>query len=392
VALQLLSHNEIDRRLLLVRVKEIQEAINEMIPEKLADITVDWLNDALHENGFLENNRIAILTQEPVGAGAGNLSQMAKLAVSFDRDDANLPTTMVAKIPTLYESAREIGRQLNAYERETRFYIDVASHIPMRTPQLIYGAADSENERYVLLLEDCSRCAVIDQVKGLDLELSQLIAIKLADFHSAYWNSDDISRFAWLPRPRGSQMQATVDVLRTSVDACAKSDKFKQMLPEGGWEVCLKVYDRAPLMVQSVSDENLTIIHSDFRADNMFLDYDTPDDPLVVFDWQMVQVSRGPFDLAYLLGASIEIDLRRQIEKDIVRLYYNRLLEKGVSGYDFDECWSDYLKGWLMYTYILTMAFASLDMSNPRAAELLRRAEDRWFTAILDNDATRVLP
>lgn len=144
--------------------------------------------------------------------------------------------------------------------------------------------------------------------------------------------------------------------------------------------------------MDSVSDQNITIIHSDFRSDNMFLDNEAPDDPLVVFDWQMVLISRGVFDLAYLFGASIEIDLRRQIEKDIVRLYHDRLLENGVSGYSFDECWSDYMKGWLMYTYILTMAYASLDMSNPRAADLLRRAEDRWFTAIVDNNAIDVLP
>ena len=362
-----------------------------MIPGRLTDISVDWLNEALHSNGFLKDANIAALTHEPLGVGTGNLSEMARLVVSYD-DGAGLPATMVAKLPPPLESARAIGRQLNAYERETRFYIDVASHIPMRTPQLIYGAADPDNERYVLLLEDCSHCAPIDQVKGLDLALSRLMATKLADFHSAYWDSDSLSSFGWLPRPRGPQMQATVDILRTSVDACAKSQEFKDMLPEGGWEVCLKIYDRAEELVDSVSDQNITIIHSDFRSDNMFLDNEAPDDPLVVFDWQMVLISRGVFDLAYLFGASIEIDLRRQIEKDIVRLYHSRLLDRGISGYSFDECWSDYMKGWLMYTYILTMAYASLDMSNPRAADLLRRAEDRWFTAIVDNNAIDVLP
>ena len=363
-----------------------------MIPKRLTDITIDWLNDELHDNGFLKNACIVTLKHEPVGVGAGNLSEMARLTVSYNRDDVHLPRTMVVKLPTPYESARAIGQQLNAYERETRFYMEVASHIPMRTPGLIYGAADSENENYVLVMEDCSGYAPIDQVKGLDIELSKLIAAKLADFHSVWWNADNLFSFAWMPRPRGLQMQATVDILRTSVDACSKSQEFKDMLPEGGWDVCLKIYDRADALVNSVNDQNLTFIHSDFRSDNMFLDKDRPDDPLVVFDWQMVQISRGPFDLAYLFGASIEIDLRRQIEKDIVRLYHNRLLGNGVSGYGFDECWADYMKGWLMYSYILTMAYASLDMSNARAAELMRTAENRWFTAIVDNNAMDVLP
>jgi len=362
-----------------------------VIPRSLTEISVDWLNEVLSENGFLSGARVLNVKHEPIGAGSGNLSAMARLTLSYDRS-SGLPSTMVVKLPTPFESARAIGDQLNAYERETRFYMEVAPHIPMRTPRLIYGAADAENERYVLILEDCSHCAPIDQVKGLDVPLSRMIATKLADFHAAYWDAPSLSSFGWLPRPRSPEMQATVGILRTSVDACAKSQDFKDMLPPGGWEVCLRIYDRAEALVNSITDSNITIIHSDFRSDNMFLDNDMPDDPLVVFDWQMVQISRGPFDLAYLFGASIEVNLRQQIEKDIVRLYHKRLLENGVSGYGFDECWADYMKGWLVYTYILTMAYASLDMSNPRAAELLRRAEIRWFRAITDNNALSVLP
>ena len=58
-----------------------------MIPKRLTDITIDWLNDELHDNGFRKNACIVTLKQELVGVGAGNLSEMARLTVSYDRDD-----------------------------------------------------------------------------------------------------------------------------------------------------------------------------------------------------------------------------------------------------------------------------------------------------------------
>jgi len=363
-----------------------------LIPKTLTGITLHWLDRVLCENGVLNKNHVRSLTQLPLGAGSGNLSLLVKLVVTYERDDENLPKTMIAKIPTNFASARDIGNQLNAYERETRFYIDIADKIPMRTPKLIYGAVDKLTDTYILILEDCSRFALIDQIKGLDIKVSELIAVKLADFHAAWWDKRGLSSFTWLPRPRGPNMQSTVNILRTTIETCGKSHEFINLLPQGGWEACRKISERANLLVQSVTDDNLTIIHSDFRSDNLFLDNSTPADPLVVFDWQMVQISRGVFDLSYLFGASIDTELRRKIEKNIIKMYHERLQHNGVKGYSFDECWADYLKGWLIYTYILTMAFASLDNSNARAFEVVKRSEARWFSAIVDNNAISVLP
>ena len=358
----------------------------------MTDITLQWLDEALHESGLLEENHLRTLTQLPLGVGSGNMSLLTKLAVTYERDDEKLPKTMIIKIPTTFASARDIGNQLNAYERETRFYIDIADKIPMRTPKLIFGASDKETDTYILILEDCSRFALIDQIKGLDTKVSELIAVKLADFHAAWWNKKGLSSFTWLPRPRGQEIQSTVNILRTTIETCDKSDEFKNLLPRGGWEACQKISERADLLVQSITDSNLTIIHSDFRSDNLFIDNNTPADPLVVFDWQMVQISRGIFDLSYLFGASIDIEIRRKIERNIIKIYYERLQHNGIKSYSFDECWADYLKGWLIYTYILTMAYASLDNSNARAFEVVKRSEARWFSAIVDNNAISVLP
>ncbi len=363
-----------------------------MIPEQTKDITVAWLNEALHANGFLTDARIVSLAREPIAVGQGFMSDMAKLTVAYDRDAPNLPTTMIAKLPATYESARAVAMQLNLYEREIRFYQDAAPKSPIRTPGLICGEIDSANQRYALLLEDCSHCEQLDQTVGMNYEQAKLATLKLADFHARWWDADDLGSFDWLPGPKDPAVMVLIDVFTASWEACAQHDDFRKMLPAGGWEAGLKLYEHYRWLIENLPENKLTMSHVDYRADNMFFDRGTPDDPLIVFDWGGTLIARGVTNLAYLLGGSLTIDLRRRVEKDLVKLYYQRLLDRGVSGYSYDECRTDYLQGLLVFTIIAVLAFSTLDMSDPRGAELLRVAVDRWFTSIVDNDATSVLP
>ena len=363
-----------------------------MIPARSKDITAEWLNEALHSSGFLRGANITALQHEPWGVGEGFVSDMARLTVTYDPEVPRLPKTMIAKLPTTYESARAVALQFNVYEKEIRFYIEVAPRSPIRAPGLIYGEVDSERQKYVLILEDCSCYAQIDQITGLDDDQTKLVALKLADFHARWWDAEDLFSFLWIPKPRGAEAMALIDTFRVCWDVSVQNEEFVRALPEGGREAGLKIYEHYPWLIESVPDNHLTITHLDFRVDNMFFDWATADDPLIVFDWGGASVGRGVGDLAYMLGGSVATELRRTLEKDVVKLYYERLLEGGVSSYSFDECWNDYLKGLLFFTFIGVLAVASLDMSDPRGTELLRVAIPRYFTSIVDNDATSVLP
>ena len=363
-----------------------------MIPERTTDITAEWLNDALHENGFLKEASIVSMRQEPMAVGEGFMSDMARLTVTYDHKAHELPATMIAKLPTPYESARQVALQFNIYEREIRFYTEVAPQSPIRTPGLVYGEVDPENQRYILIMEDCSAYEQVDQVTGLNSDQAKLAALRLADFHARWWDAEDLFSFSWLPKPRGPEAMALIDTFRFCWDVSAQNEDFAKVLPEGGREAGLRIYEHYPWLIESMPDTHLTITHLDFRADNLFFDWATADDPVVVFDWGGVCINRGVGDLAYLLGGSVATDPRRAVEEDVIGLYYERLLERGVSGYSLEECRNDYLKGLLFFTFIGVLAVASLDMRDPRGTELLRVAMPRYFTAILDNDATSVLP
>ncbi len=76
----------------------------------------------------------------------------------------------------------------------------------------------------------------------------------------------------------------------------------------------------------------------------------------------------------------------------MIRLYLKRLEEKGITGFDFDMAWDDYLQALVGYVAFLPLAFTQLDRSDPRAIELGKVNTNRLFGSIIDNDATSIFP
>ena len=363
-----------------------------MIPAASKDITANWLNEALHESGFLKDVNIKSIGYEQWGVGEGFVSDMARLTLDYDREAPHLPRTVVAKLPTAYESAYEMAMLFNVYEREIRFYTEMAPQSPIRTPALVYADVDLEEKKYFLLLEDCSCYQQVDQSQGLDHEQTRQVALMLADFHAYWWDRENLLSFPWMITNTGPVAWALVDAFRGYWDFSVQVPGFVAALPEGGYEAGAKLRQSYQWLIETGADDHLTIAHFDFRVDNLFFDSDNREKPVIVFDWGSTNINRGVIDLSYLLGGSLEVDLRREIEKDIVRLYHDRLQEKGISGYSWDECWQDYLKGTLIYAYIPVLAYATLDTSNPRGQLLAPLLTTRHFTTIVDNDATSLLP
>ena len=363
-----------------------------MIPATSKDITANWLNEVLHESGFLKDVNITSIGYEQWGVGEGFVSDMARLTLNYDREAPLLPRTIVAKLPTSFESAHAVAMLFNLYEREIRFYTEVVPQSPIRTPALVYSDVDLEEKKYILLLEDCSCYEQVDQLQGLNHEQTRQVALMLADFHAHWWDRENLLSFPWMPTNKGESAWALVDTYKGYWDASVQMPDFVAALPEGGYEAGAKLRESYQWLIETGADDHLTISHFDFRVDNLFFDPGNSEYPVIVFDWQASNTNRGVVDLSYLLGGSLPIELRREIEEDIVRLYHNRLLEKGISGYSYDECWEDYLKGTLIFAYIPVLAYASLDTGDARGKQLASLLTTRHFTTIVDNNATSQLP
>ena len=63
---------------------------------------------------------------------------------------------------------------------------------------------------------------------------------------------------------------------------------------------------------------------------------------VAALDWQTLSLALPARDLAYLVATSLEPEVRRSCEEEVVAAYHARLVELGVEGYDLATCWDDY--------------------------------------------------
>ena len=62
-------------------------------------------------------------------------------------------------------------------------------------------------------------------------------------------------------------------------------------------------------------------------------------------------------DVATVIGGGMPVAARRELEQSLVRQYHACLVEFGVTGYSYDECWRDYVFQMFVPTMrLLTMA------------------------------------
>ncbi len=363
-----------------------------MIPKRTKRISSEWLNEALHKSGYLKEINIESISREPWGAGEGFVSDMARLTITYDKESVEAPKTMIVKMPTTFRTALAVALQYNLYEKEIRFYTEIAPISPIRVPGLIFYDYDIDSKKSILILEDCSCYTQVDQIEGLNQEQTELVIDTIADFHIKWWDSPDLYSYDWIPKPRDEVSNSLVKTYQNDWDISIKSKEFNEFLPEGGQKAGESIYKNFSWLVNDIPDENITLTHFDFRVDNVFFDLKDKKNPLIVFDWGSISANGGILDIAYLLAQSLPISLRRKIEKKMVERYVKRVEKSGITTYDFDLAWEFYLRSLMCYAYIPVLGYAQLDKSDPRAMKLFEIITKRQFTAILDNEATSICP
>src|SRR5262245_24658419 len=169
------------------------------VPRSPHEITPEWLTDALAEGGALKGCRLSSVTPQSIGAGAGLFGQLARLQLKYDGGSPG-PPTMIVKMPTTHEGNRAIGNLFQFYEREGRFYEEVAPSIEIRVPRCYYRVMDVAADEHLLLLEDMAAGATPgDEVAGCTVEQAEAAIIVLAKHHASWWESPRLDSLDWMP-------------------------------------------------------------------------------------------------------------------------------------------------------------------------------------------------
>ncbi len=362
------------------------------IPATVAGLTADWLTDALRETGTIKYSRVTDVEHTvDIGAGFGFMCQLTKLGMTYDRPEQGAPSSIIAKLPTPVESNRNIADVFRFYELESRFYEDVAGSVELRTPHCFYNARATDSSDFVLLLEDLAPARVADQVAGCTLEQAELALRELAKFHATWWENPRLDEFDWLwsfdnPVRSGASQQS----YKMAWGPFAES--FGKLVTPEVFELGKRFGDQVVALTNQLARRPVTISHGDYRLDNLFFSTAEGGEPLAVIDWQIMSKGRGLFDVALFMTGTLDPDVRREKDEPFLRMYHDILVENGVNGYDFDECWHDYRVSTLFCWLYAVIALGTMDIGNERGLQLFTRNVQRSAAAVTDLNAGELLP
>jgi thiamine kinase-like enzyme len=144
-------------------------------------------------------------------------------------------------------------------------------------------------------------------------------------------------------------------------------------------------------MQQWIASPPLTVVHGDFRMDNLFFGTRPGDRAVAAVDWQGILRAKAVQDLAYLLSGSVPIEDRRTHERDLIARWHDTLVEGGVTDYSMDQAWEDYRRAVLYGWTIAVVIAGTLDPSNERGKAWMSEYVKRSVAAIEDHDLVPLL-
>lgn len=321
---------------------------------------------------------LAGLVASPIGIG----HTADTLQVFLDWDDPEQgPRTLVAKIPSADPQSAQTAASLGAYEREARFYVDLAPRTSLSVPKL-YGVMDVEGAPAGILLEDLSQLDALDQLTTVPVPVVRALRQELVRLQAPFWEDPETAALPWLHRRLGVPIPGILERMQRSwslaqgylasgfdADEAKVVDRFVEAA--GGWAESL--------------GGPYSLTHHDFRVDNMLFDADR----VVVLDWQTVGWGTPMFDVAYLLGTSLDPATRRRVEREEIARHVEELSALGVE-WSLDEAWLAYRQASLAVLLMLVPPTGSVKRTA-RGDAMFRHLIRQGARMALDLGATEFL-
>ena len=340
------------------------------------ELTSSWLAEALGTGPIDE------FTVEPIGTG--QMSESRRVSIDYAPGPDTGPASVVLKTASADENSRSVGVSLGVYDREVRFYSELAPRVGGPLPQCYTAVIDPREGWFTLLLEDVAPAVQGDQITGCAVEQARLATLELARLHAPVFADPQLGATPWLNQEMVLGQALMTQLLPTFLE------RYGDRVAPEHREVCRRfvasldgwVADRRP---------PLGLVHGDYRLDNMLFGAADAPRRFAVVDWQTVSWGPVMTDLSYFLGGSLAVEDRRAHEQVLVRGYYDALHAHGVRGFDWDQCWDGYRRQSFL-GILMTVGPAVLVERTERGDEMFLVSLSRYAQQILDLDALELLP
>lgn len=391
------------------------------IPRKLSEITPEWLTESLRESGVLNGERVIEFDHEVLGVGAGFMGDLLRLTLRVD-PAAQPPTSVIVKLPTTTVQNRRLGQMLGIYEREIRFYRDFASKLKPRIPACYYADMDASGDgraaiallrlldrlpgwiqwpaflilallagfsrtRHVLIIEDLGRLRIGDQIAGCSKHDSTLALTAMAELHAQFWNNEMLRDVSWI---LSIDLAPNINQLLFIKSLPNFLELYKDQLTPKTLQHVEWLQSNGVELNKLASGPPFTLLHGDYRLDNMFFDDDKEE--IVLFDWQLPLRGSPGFDLAYFLSASLGPDSHGAELDELLTFYRDELARLGVDISMQRLKWEYRVGMLLMLQRLAAGADATVfDAGNGRGQILISSWLERILNKLEDIDTDRLL-
>ncbi|MDQ1396301.1 MAG: hypothetical protein QOG64_1560 [Acidimicrobiaceae bacterium] len=348
-------------------------------------VTAEWLTAALAASGHLDRGEVESFTAERVGTGLVGLN--VRFSLRYRGDPGGGPAAVVAKFPSPDDVSRATGIAMRNYEREVRFYREIAGTVGIRMPICYFAGIDMESGDFVLLLEDLAPANPGNQITGCTVAEAELALTELARLHGPRWDDASLDQIDWLSRHTdegAEQLQALYQALWPMFIA-----KYGPSLSPAAIDLTERLGASLAAWLDA-REAPFTVTHGDYRLDNMLFGTAAGGYPLAVVDWQTPGHGPGISDAAYFLGAGLLVDTRREYEEALVRGYHRSLLEQGVTGYPWSRCWDEYRR-FAFSGVIMTVVASMVVAADDRGVAMFTAMGQRHTAAALDLHAEAFL-
>jgi aminoglycoside/choline kinase family phosphotransferase len=274
---------------------------------------------------------------------------------------------------------------MRAYEVEVRFYEEIAPHLTARIPQLLFAALDPDESWFTLILEDLPDARPGDEIEGCDAIVAAAALGQMAALHAPCWEDPRWAATGWVDRssPEGDEFAAGL----VAGVFPGFLDRYGDRLDPEHVELLTSFVPRIRAWMARERGPR-TVIHADFRLDNLLFTRDRPE-PAVV-DFQTINWGCAAYDLAYFVGGSLEPEVRRSAWSDLIAGYHGELLARGVSDYPLEALISDYRRECFGGLFMAVGA-SMLVKQTERGDRMFLTSTRRHAQQSLDLDALAIL-
>jgi hypothetical protein len=354
------------------------------IPAGPDEITSQWLRTVLGSVDVGLDCEAKSCSVERIGQGIGFICRIYRVTLTYGHSSPDVPQSVVVKLnsddPQFDRYWAQPGR--SAYEKEARFYREIAATADLRTPCYYYDATDWDARRSVLVMEDLSWTRAGNQVDGYSADDAIVAARDWARFNAGFWNNDRLRSIGDLPG-----FTSGIESLQRRFDdawpACAH--QFGDTLPASVSAIGSALMKTGAIAVRhKLGESPHTLCHGDLHLDNMFF-IDEPDARgIAVIDWNGLRAGPGVWDLAHTMCQGLEPEERRACEHDVLSAYCDTLVACGIDDYNVDRAWRDYRLSALTHLQKLVRGL-TMKTNADRHLRLREAIRRRTISAVVDN-------